>query len=84
MGARINFDQRVLDKVLHDAVRETARKAQPELDRLPRSHGGRPVAEIQPRLKALFDKYGLEPSDPRTIRSYAEQLAEGTRIVLQP
>lgn len=78
-----HFDDDGFRKAVDAAVADHARKAQPDFDRLHTTHAGRPVAEIEPRLKALFDKYGLEPSDPATIRSYAQALADGTRIQLR-
>lgn len=83
MAVRISIDNRAIERVAQQAAQEVARRAQPDFDRLYETHANRPVAEIQPRMKALFDKWGLEPSDTRTIRSYAEQLAAGTRIKLR-
>lgn len=83
MAIKINLDHQAIQKAARQAVGETVRRAQPEFDRLHRSHAGRPVSEIEPRVRSIFRKYGLTPDDSRTIREYSSRISEGTQIVLK-
>lgn len=86
MGSNFKFslDKRALERMAQDAVKEVARKAQPEFDRLHREHAGRPVEEVEPHVRALFRRLDWKPDRPSEIRDYADAISRGDRIVLEP
>lgn len=69
------FDERAMERLVKEAgdkaVREIAAKAQPQLDALHRSHGGKPVSEVTPTLRAMASRLGWTLND-NDLRSYAE------------
>lgn len=75
--------EKALGKAADEAVKEVARKAQPDFDRLQQEHSGKPVAEVEPHVRALFRKLGWN-MDQAGIRRYSQAISDGRRVELKP
>ncbi len=82
MSVRVQIDQRALDRVVKDAMREAQRQLQRTFDELGRRYQGRPVAEVKVALKAALARGGGNATDPE-LTEWATAISEGTRIVLK-
>ena len=86
-GFEIKWDKNALDRVVKEtankAVVEQGRKLQSELDSVLAQSSGKTAAEIKPLVQNAFRRIGGSISDPE-LTQYAEVIAEGTRIVVQP
>jgi hypothetical protein len=74
--------RRAVEHQVNDGMREIGARAQGELDTIFQSFGGQPVEAIAPQLKAAFRRLGWEVT-PEQVRSYAEAVAAGTRVVIK-
>jgi hypothetical protein len=82
--AGVALDKRTIEKLAQDAARQAAREAQPLLDELHAKHGGEPVEQVEPHVRALFRRLNWTPDSTSEIAEYAQTIASGTRIVLRP
>jgi hypothetical protein len=85
--ASFRFDdhkfRKAIDKVAKDAVREVAKDAQRVFDRVHRSHAGKPVEQVMPALRSAARSADWKFTDAE-LRSYAEAISQGTRIIVKP
>lgn len=83
MTFEFDFDpkefERAIRKDVEAHVQDISREMTRELDRLSTRYAGRPVAEIKPALKRIWEKDGGSISDPE-LSEYAQMISEGTRI----
>jgi hypothetical protein len=81
------FDDRqfrkAIDNLKKDAVREVAKDAQRVFERVHRSHGGKPVEQVMPALRSAARSADWKFTDAE-LRSYAEAISQGTRIIVKP
>jgi hypothetical protein len=84
---KFEFDQRGLkkavEKAANKAVKVAAKNAQRVLDRVHRSHAGRPVNDVMARLRSAARSAGWKFTDGE-LRPYAEAISQGTRVVFKP
>lgn len=80
------FDARELERQMKKAaepeLHRIARQSQPVFDRLADEHGGEPVEDVLPHVRAAFRQLGWTADSEAELRQYAETIAEGGRIVL--
>lgn len=87
MPSNFKWDERALrrtvEKAANEAVRNMTAEAQPKLDAVFNAHQGQPVDEVIPPLRAAFTEMGWT-MDEDDLRTYAEAISGGQRIVLRP
>jgi len=76
------FDQRAIDKLAKELVKDEAKKLQKMMDDLLRRYKGRPVAEVKSALTREWKKDGGKITDPE-LTEYATHISEGTRIKIE-
>jgi len=83
MSFEFDFDpkafERAIRKDVEAHVQGVSREMTREFDQLSARYAGRPVAEIKPALKRVWEKDGGSISDPE-LTEYAQMISEGTRI----
>jgi hypothetical protein len=84
MDVKVTIDERAIEAIAREALEALAADVQVELDRLHRTHGGRPASEVEPQVRALFRRLGWKPSHPGEVRDFVEVIASGRRVVLRP
>lgn len=87
MPSNFKFDERALkrtvERMANEAVRSLTAEGQPKLDAVFNAHQGQPVDEVIPPLRATFTEMGWT-MDEDELRTYAEAISGGQRIVLRP
>ena len=81
-GFKFNFDDRALKKVAQQAADEAGRQFQRELDRLRRTHSGKPLDEVKRHVRQAFRQIDVKASESE-ITDYATAISEGSRIKVQ-
>lgn len=83
MSFKFDFDpkafERAIRKDVESHVQDVSREMTREFDRLSAQYAGRPVAEIKPALKRVWEKDGGSISDPE-LTEYAQMISDGTKI----
>lgn len=75
----IKINEKALDKLVQSAVKEHATKYERDLAALARSHQGKPISTIKPKVRAIFKKHGGSIDDD-TLDVYAQKINEGARF----
>jgi hypothetical protein len=87
VSVKFNFDerglQRAVGKAVNDAMKDVAKDAQRAVDRVHRSHSGRPVNQVMSQLRSAARSLGWKASDA-DLRPMAEAISEGRKVTLQP
>jgi inorganic triphosphatase YgiF len=77
------FDQRAIDQLAKELVKDEAKKLQKMMDDLLRRHKGHPVAEVKSALVREWEKRdGGKVTDPE-LTEWATHISEGTRIKIE-
>lgn len=79
---KIKINEKALDKLVEPAVKNLATKYERDLAALARSHQGKPLSTIKPKIRAIFKKHGGSIDD-KTLDVYAQHIHEGARIEFQ-
>lgn len=86
MSFKFEFDQKAFERAIRqDAeahVRDVSRDMTREFDRLHAQYVGRPVAEIKPALKRVWEMGGGSITDPE-LTEYAQMVSDGTKITFE-
>jgi TRAP-type C4-dicarboxylate transport system substrate-binding protein len=76
------FDQRAIDKLAKEAVKNEAKRLQKMMDDLLRRYQGRPVSEVKSALAREWKKDGGKVTDPE-LTEWATEISEGRRITVK-
>ena len=76
------FDQRAIDKLAKDVVKEEAKKLQKMMDGFLGRYKGRPVAEVKSAMAREWEKDGGKIGEPE-LTEWATHISEGTRIQIK-
>jgi len=86
MSFKFDFDpkafERAICKDVEAYVQGLSREMTRDFDRLHARYAGRPVDEIKPALKRVWEKGGGTISEPE-LTGYAQMISEGTKIEFQ-
>jgi hypothetical protein len=86
MSFKFDFDPKAFERAIRKDVEahvgDMSREMTREFDRLRAQYAGRPVAEIKPALKRVWERGGGSLSDPE-LTEYAQLISDGTRIEFQ-
>lgn len=86
-GFEIKWNKGALERAVKDATREglvqSSRNIQQQLDAVLAAAQGKSATEVKPMLQDAFRKVGGSISEPE-LSQYAEILARGQRIVIEP
>lgn len=82
MASNFKLNQAGIDKAVKEAVKEQAKETQALLDKLLRSHKGRPMAEVKAALLREWRRSDGKMTDAEATE-WATALSEGRRIVLK-
>ena len=74
-----NFDERAIKKVAQQAADEVGRQFERELERLRRSHSGKPVDDVKRHVRQAFRRLDATATESE-ITDYAVAISEGSRI----
>lgn len=87
MSFKFEFDEkafkRAVGQQIEDHVKDVSRDMTRDFDRLHAEFSGRPVDEIKPALKKVWERDGGSISDPE-LTEYAQLISDGTRIAFEP
>lgn len=76
---KIKINEKKLAKLVQPALKDIAKQYDRDFASLSRSHKGKPVEEIKPRIKSIFKKHGGSIDD-KELTEYAQKISEGTQI----
>lgn len=76
------FDQGDIDRIARDAVADVGREFQSEMDALAGTHGGQPVEQVKPALRASLRRIDIE-ADEDEIADWSQAISDGDRIVAE-
>jgi hypothetical protein len=82
MASNFKLNKAGLDKAVKDSVKEQAKETQALLDKLLRTHKGKPVPEVKTALLREWRRSGGKMADAEATE-WATALSEGRRIVLK-
>lgn len=86
MSLKFEFDEQAFERAIRKDVeahvRDVSREMTREFDRLHAQFAGRPVAEIKPALKRVWEKGGGSISEPE-LTEYARKISDGTKITFE-
>jgi len=84
--SNFNFDKRAFDKLMketvNDAIKDEVKSSQAMLDRLLRTHKGRPVPVVKTALLREWRRDDGKMTDAEAT-DWAKLISGGTRIVLK-
>lgn len=79
---KVKINEKALDKLAQSAVKKQATKCERDLAALARSHRGKPISTIKPKVRAIFKKHSGSIDD-RTLDAYSQKINEGARFEFQ-
>lgn len=87
MSFKFEFDKKAFERAIKSDVeahvQDLSREMTRDFDQLHAEYAGRPVDEIKPALKRVWEKEGDSISDPE-LTEYATMISEGAKIVFEP
>jgi hypothetical protein len=82
-----NFDstafRREIERTVNEGMRDLARNAQSEIDRVFYAHAGEPVSDILPVLRTALNRLDWTGGED-DYDSWAEAISAGQRIIVKP
>lgn len=86
MSFKFEFDEKAFERAIRKDVeahvRDVSREMTREFDRLHAQFAGRPVAEIKPALKRVWEKGGGSITEPE-LTEYARMIGDGTKVTFE-
>jgi hypothetical protein len=82
MSSNVSFDKGGFDKIAKRAVQAKAKEIQSLLDRLLRTHSGKPIDEIKRVLVREWPRDGGKMTDAEAT-DWATHISQGRRIVVK-
>lgn len=76
---KIKINEKAPNKLVQSEMKDLAAEYDRDLATLGRSHQGKPLSTIKPKIRAIFKKHGGS-IDEKTLNMYAKCISEGTRI----
>jgi len=87
MSNSFQFDERefkhFIESEAQAAINDRAAQRTQELEAFRQQHSGRPLEEIKPALKRLFENDGGSITEPE-LSDWAQLISEGIRIEMKP
>lgn len=80
MGARFEFDERALNRVVESALTDMSSEFEMLVGRLTRQLQGRPVDEIKPVLKLQWKQVADGDLEDPLLTTIATAISEGTKV----
>ncbi|MBN2177291.1 MAG: hypothetical protein JW722_06500 [Demequinaceae bacterium] len=79
---KIDFDENALRTLVNEQVQQITQDANNDMEALYARCSRRPLEEIKPELKAVFEKRGGQLSEPE-LTDYAQRIHDGVKIVFE-
>ena len=74
--------RRATERAANDGLRQSAQELQRELNAVSNSHGGRPIDEVKPALRAASKRIGMQLSEEE-LTEFATAISEGVPITVK-